>query len=159
MLFRSSITGTCILKTEAWSPDRAFPQIKDFMIVINDADGVLVLQRPPWWTPGRLSAVIGALVAALIGVFLWNRALDRVAERRGRELSREQVKRERSALKAEERTRLAVELHDSLSQTLTGIAMEMEAAKDAGDNMPPEMLAHMEIAAKALKSCRDELKN
>ena len=154
-----SITGTCILKTEAWSPDRAFPQIKDFMIVINDADGVQVLQRPPWWTPGRLSAVIGALVAALIGVFLWNRALDRVAERRGRELSREQVKRERSALKAEERTRLAVELHDSLSQTLTGIAMEMEAAKDAGDNMPPEMLAHMEIAAKALKSCRDELKN
>ena len=154
-----SITGTCILKTEAWSPGKAFPQIKDFMIIINDADGVQVLERPPWWTPGRLTAVIGALLAALIGVFFWNRALDRVAERRGRELSREQVKRERSALKAEERTRLAVELHDSLSQTLTGIAMEVEAAKDAGGTVPPDMLAHMDIAAKALKSCRDELRN
>ena len=154
-----SIVGTCILKTEAWSPEKAFPQIKDFMVIINDEDGVQILRHPPWWTPGRLTAVIGALLAALIGAFFWNRALDRVAERRGKELSREQVKRERSALKAEERTRLAVELHDSLSQTLTGIAMEMEAAKDAGGTAPPEMLAHMDIAAKALKSCRDELRN
>ena len=61
-----------------------------------------------------------------------------------------------SELKTGERTRLAVELHDSLAQNLTGVAMEIEAAiRSGGDGASP----HLTIADKALKSCRTELRN
>ena len=46
-----------------------------------------------------------------------------------------------NTLSTEERTRLAVELHDTLAQNLTGVSMEIEAG-------------HVDIAARTLKSCR-----
>ena len=90
---------------------------------------VSVLSRPPWWTTGRLLAVIGSLLVALTAILAWNVVLNRTAERRGHQLMREQIGRAKANLKAEERTRLAVELHDSLAQSLTGASMEIETAK------------------------------
>ena len=153
------VTGTCLLETETWSPNRILPQIKGLRIVVNDRAGVVVTHRPSWWTPGRLMVVIGALLAGLLGILIWNAALRRLATRKGRELMREQLRHVRAELKTEERTRLAVELHDTLAQNLTGVSMEIEAASELRGNAPPEMLTHVTIAAKALKSCRDELRN
>ena len=120
---------------------------------------VRVISHPPWWTSGRLLSVIGALMAVLIGVFAWNRSLNKLAERRGRELLREQIEHVKSDLKVEERTRLAVELHDSLAQSLTGVSMEIEAAKELKGNAPADMLSHLNFAARTLMSCRNELRN
>ena len=52
-----------------------------------------------------------------------------------------------------------MELHDTLAQNLTGVSMEIEAANDLRGDAPRPMLDHLGIAAKALKSCRDELRN
>ena len=52
-----------------------------------------------------------------------------------------------------------MELHDTLAQNLTGVSMEIEAANDLRGDAPKPMLNHLGIAAKALKSCRDELRN
>jgi hypothetical protein len=73
-------------------------------------------------------AVIGALLAALAGIFLWNRSLNRLAEVRGRELAEESEAHISSEMKVRERTRLAIELHDALSQNLTGVSLEIETA-------------------------------
>lgn len=154
-----SVSGTCVMDTENWRPNAVFPQIKGFTVVVNDRHGIQVLVRPPWWTPARLTTVIGALLAALVGIFVWNRALNRVAERRGRALLKAQIGQVRSDLKAEERTRLAVELHDSLAQSLTGVSMQLEAANDLRGDAPQAMLKRLDFAAKTLKSCRDELRN
>ena len=153
------ITGTCVMDTENWKPNMVFPQIKGFTVVVDDPAGIRVLARPPWWTTGRLMGVIGILLAALGGIFAWNRALNRLAERRGRELLQAQIGEVQADLKKEERTRLAVELHDALAQSITGASMQIDAAYDLRGEAPEEMLDHLEFAAKTLKSCRDELRN
>lgn len=153
------VTGTCVVEIENWRPQVPFPSVVDCVIVVRSPTDVIVLARPPWWTVGRLLAVIGSLLVLLAGFGVWNRTLNRLVERRGRELLREQIGRAKAALKAEERTRLAVELHDSLAQSLTGAAMEVETAAALRDAEPGEMVRHLDLAGKTLKSCRDDLRN
>lgn len=154
-----SLTGTCVFETDNWRDDLVFPQIHGFRVILNDPSDLVVTKTPPWWTSGRLVAVIGTLLAALLGVFLWNRALNRLAERRGRQLLKEQIGHVKADLKTSERTRLAVELHDSIAQNLTGVSMELETAARCGKENVTGLLGHLTIAAKALKSCRLELRN
>jgi len=153
------VTGTCIMETEDWRPNSAFSKVKGFFVVPHSPSDIRVVKTPPWWTPGRLLGLIIALLAALLSFFLWNVSLRRLAEKRGRKLLREQLGREKAALKAEERTRLAVELHDTLAQNLTGVSMELEAAKRLAGEGENALLPHLELGAKTLKSCRDELRN
>ena len=150
------VTGTCVLDIPTWRSYLDFPQITGFTLILDSQDGLKVLSTPSWWTPTRLLTVIGALLAALIAIVLWNASLRHIAERRGRELLREQIKGVQSQLQVAERTRLAVELHDSLAQALSGVALELETARALED---ADKDAHLDIAAQALKSCRGELRN
>ena len=154
-----SVTGACVMETENWHPNSVFPHVKGFMVVVRTANDVRILSRPPWWTTKRLMTVIGALLAALSGVFLWNRSLNRLAEHRGEELAEERVARATSDMKVGERTRLAIELHDALSQNLTGVSLEITTATKLAAKDTNTTLRHLDIAARSLKSCRDELRN
>ena len=154
-----SIAGICIMECENWRPNAPFPHIEGFAIVVRTPEDVRILARPPWWTPARLMTVIGTLLAALFGIFAWNRMLNRRAERRGQELAEEKVAHVTSDLKVYERTRLAVELHDSLSQNLTGVSLAIRAANRLADSDPDGMRRSLGLAAKTLDSCRDELRN
>jgi len=156
---RISVVGTCVMESGNWRPDATFPHIEGFAVVVRTPDDVRILARPPWWTPGRLMAVIGTLLAALFGIFVWNRMLNRRAEQRGKELASEQVAHVMSDLKVYERTRLAVELHDSLSQNLTGVSLAIRAANRLADSDPSGMRKSLDLATKTLDSCRDELRN
>ena len=80
-------------------------------------------------------------------ISLWNRALKHLSVKRGEELYRERIAHKAAELKVEERTRLAVEIHDSISQTLTGIALQFD--NGANEAVVRQMLA----------SCRHELKS
>lgn len=139
-------TGVCVMEIENWQMNSVFPQIKGFFLVVRTPADIRVVARPPWWTAARMMSVIATLLAALVAILVWNIALRRVAARKGRELFQEQIERVKADLRTEERTRLAVELHDTLAQNLTGVSMEIEAG-------------HVDIAARTLKSCRDELRN
>ena len=141
-----SVTGRCLLESEVLSRINVFPRIKRFIIILRSPSDVVVLSRPSWWTQTRLCAVIALLLVVVIGFVVWNRLLGRLVERRGKELYRSEINRMSSELKVGERTRLAVELHDTLSQNLTGIALAINAGE-------------YELARTSLKSCRDELKN
>lgn len=152
-------TGTCVMELDNWRPNSAFPQIKGFMVVVRTPEDIRILSRPPWWTTGRLLAVICALFGLLAAIFVWNRMLNRRAERRGRELAEEKVAHVTSDLKVYERTRLAVELHDSLSQNLTGVSLAIRAANRLADSNPDGMRRSLDLAAKTLDSCREELRN
>ena len=151
--------GVCIMETEMWRPNATLQNIRGFLLSVNRAEDISVLSRPPWWTPARLLAVIAVLVLGLLGVLAWNMSLVRLAERRGRELFRAQIDKIGSQLRSAERARLAVELHDTLSQTLTGISMEVEAAIRSRTDGLDRVMTHVDVADKALKSCRTELKN
>lgn len=143
---RVQIVGTCVLATENWAAISNGLQFNGIKVVIDKADGLTILQYPPWWTPGRLTAVVVILLLAIVGCMVWNRMLHHLSEKRGQELFRERSASALAELRTDERTRLAVELHDSLSQILTGAAMQL----DAGE---------VGVAKRILASCRRELRS
>ncbi len=153
------VCGICIPEFDADVTNMVFPEFKGLIVVPRVPGDLRVLSRPPWWTPGRLLAVIGTLFGMLAWIFAWNRILNRHVERRGQELAEEQVAHVASDLKVYERTRLAVELHDSLSQNLTGVSLAIRAANRLADADPAGMRRHLSLAARTLDSCRDELRN
>ena len=102
--------------------------------------------------------VIGALLAFLAMILVWNLMLRRIVDRRSRELAEESVARATADMKVYERTRLAVELHDSIAQNLTGVALEINTANRTADTDLEKAHRHLDIAAKSLKSCREELR-
>jgi signal transduction histidine kinase len=140
------VAGTCIMDIEDWRTNSVFPQIHRFLLVTRTPSDLRIIALPPWWTTERILWVIGALLGGIIAILLWNAALSRSAARKGRELYRVQIERVKADLRTEERTRLAVELHDALAQNLTGVSMQLAAG-------------HVEIAEKTLKSCRDDLRD
>ena len=152
-------TGVCVIETENWRPQTPFPRAKGFSVIMRSPEDVRIVSRPPFWTPLRLTVVIGALLLALVGIGIWNRILRRIVDRRSRQLAHEQLSRRETELRIDERTHLAVELHDSISQNLTGVALEISAAGRAADSDRAAARRHLNLAEKTLKSCRNELKN
>ena len=153
------VTGCCAVETESWHSYAEFPHATGVSVILRASEDLRVLARPPWWTPARLLAVIGALFAVLAAILIWNRSLRRLADRRGRALFSEQVARVGSELRVEERTRLAVELHDSISQNLSGISMQIDAAERLLGSDPVRTARHLGVASRTLTSCREELRN
>ncbi len=152
------VTGRCLLEIGRWNPDDIFPRIRNLVSVIRTPEDIRIIARPPWWTPIRLLVVISILAAALVGVYIWNRILQKLVNRRGRELYREQVAHAIAEFKTDERTRLAVELHDSLSQELAGVACQVAAGAKTLDRNPAVSRRCLETAEKMLNSCRTELR-
>lgn len=153
------ISGICVIEIEKWQSHAPFPRATGFVLVPRAPTDIAVLKNPPWWTPARLLALIGALLAAFLGIMIWNLSLRRLAERRGRALLREEIGHVKATLRLDERTRLAVELHDALSQTLTGVALQVDAAERARQKAPEKVESHLTVARKTLESCRAELRN
>ena len=132
-----------VVETDHWRESIVLPQTRGIKLVLRSADDLKTLARPPWWTPARLTAVVISLVLLIVMIVVANRIVNRIMMRR----------------KVSERTRLAVELHDSLSQTLTGVALQLAAGHDAVDDDPGTAKSLLETAERMLESSRTELKN
>lgn len=153
------VVGICILDLSNWRPNDMFPRARGLFVAARSPDDVRVLARPSWWTMKRLLSVIVVLVGGLVAIIIWNLSLQALVVRHARQLYKADLKRATSELRVKDRTRLAVELHDALSQSLTGVSMEVEAAIRHGVDNPVEMTRHLAVADKVLKSCRNELRN
>ena len=144
------VSGVCILETENWRPNSLFPPASGYRVVIRNPQDLKILSHPPWWTPEKLLVVIGVLAAVLAGLLI------RLAVRKRFTAIIDKAK---IAAKVGERTRLAVELHDSIAQDLTGVAMELRSAMRARNADSAKIDRHLNLAAATLDSCRDELRN
>ena len=147
---RVAVAGTCVVNQEKTRQSAAFPRMDGFTLVIRVPGDIVVTARPSWWTAARLIIVIGGLLAVLVAIVVRNRLQKSKAAR---------LAKLATDLKVGERTRLAVELHDSLAQNLTGVSLEIDTAGKLADEDPAEMREHLGRAARTLKSCRDELRN
>ena len=153
------VDGICVLEAQSWSPEqRFFPHIENCAVVIRNPSDVRVVSRPSWWTPVRLLAVIASLLIIIVAALCWGWWLKRLVERRSRELMREQIAHRLSESRRDDRTRLAVELHDSLSQTLASVAFQISSAKSAKDDYAG-IETRLCTAERMLDSCRTELKH
>lgn len=153
-----AVTGLCLAEFENDAYAQTLPRFKGFTLIPRTADDIEVLACPPWWTPTRLLVVIAILILLIVTILFWNRSLSTLSERRGKKLAREQIRLAEADLKVEERTRLAVELHDSISQTLTGIALQIETALGVGGSALGTSKRFLDVASQMLASCRQELR-
>ena len=138
-------TGLFWSEFHAKTGSEIFPSFARFTLYPSDAADIRLIASPPWWTPFRLVVLISILAVLLAGSAAWNFLLNRKAERRGRELYEERASHAIAEKRVEERTRLAVELHDSLSQTLTGVALQLE-------------VGNTDTARTMLTACRSDLR-
>ena len=154
-----AVTGICVLDIANLTSYAAFPRVKGFFLVPSSPEDITVLSHPPWWTTGRLLALVGILIAVLGGTIGWNVALHRLAARKGKELAIESTALAEAEIRICERTRLAVELHDSIAQNLTGASMETRSAIKSCENGEKDVPKHLDIILKTINSCRDEIRN
>ena len=152
-------TGRCLVETETRRHADLFPRITGLVLVVRSAADVLVVRNPSWWTPARFLAFAVGILALLAIVMLWNFSLHYLVLRRGHQLFRAEYKKASSDLRVLERTNLAVELHDALSQTLTGVSFELKTVGKSLDRDLATAKDHLMQAENALSSCRNELRN
>ncbi len=143
---RISVVGVCVPDVEVWRPNLLVPRVRGFIVVVRTPDDITVLSRPPWWTKRKLWSLVGMLFLIALSASVWCISLNALANRRGRALLRGQMESMRAQLKVVERTRLAVELHDSLSQNLAAVSMQLAAGRT-------------DVAARTVDACRNELRN
>ena len=136
-----------------------FPVFTGFTIYPRVQEDIVVVSRPSWWTPARLTGVILALTVLIVAILIWNRSLAVLSDRRGKRLYAEAIAHTKAEMKVEERTHLAVELHDALSQTLTGVALQIDSACLANRGGNTRVGQVLEVAKSMLSSCRKELHN
>lgn len=153
------VTGVAILDIDNCRPSAAFPQARGYVVVPTSADGLAVVARARHPLPPSAWYVLGALLASILGVGIWNRSLRRLAQMRGKDLAREEIARAEADLRTGERMRIAADLHDALSQSLTGVALEVEAALRTDRRNDAARAAHLARAGATLASCREELRN
>ncbi|MEI6712290.1 MAG: sensor histidine kinase [Verrucomicrobiota bacterium] len=132
-------------------------------VLLRDARDITVLTRPSWWnyerTRGALFAVIGL---ASIG-FGWAAFLRRTVQKRTQELAEEMRQRRDAAIEFEaalrERSRLAANLHDTVLQTVTGLAMQIETCHAHLPGEQETVAGHLDLALKMARSGQKDLRN
>jgi signal transduction histidine kinase len=147
---RLRLTGICELTTT-----HALPRIgwvDGFRLHLPGPAGVTVIARAPWWTPQRLLVALGltsALAAlGLGGAWMLRRQVNRQLGIIGDKLRAEAV--------SQERDRMARDLHDTLEQQLSGVALQLDGLDDAVKSNPPAARQALTLARRMLRYTRLE---
>ena len=153
------VVGTCVVDADLWHDNELFPRIRGIVVVPCLPGDVRITASAPWLTPSRAWTIFYCLAAFVVVIVLWNRILWLRAFRAGKALADEEVARAEADMRTRERTRLAVELHDSIVQNLAGVIMELETAKRMIVGVNDEPLEHLRRAERAMRSCHADLRN
>lgn len=128
------LRGVCVVDA------RYTGNLTSFVVLLRSSDDVAVLEGPPWWDTRHLIAIaITFLAIALIGFYLYNRV---------------ELWRLRAVL--QERSRIAREIHDTLSQGFAAIAMLLECARNEQGRSPSASASSLEMALQMTRQSRAE---
>lgn len=123
--------------------------VANFELLLNSPADIVVLARPSFWTLSRLLILLGALLGVLSLALVWIRLLHHKVQQRTAQLQREMHDREQAEQQrglAQERARIARDLHDDLGSSLTEITMLATTSPDS--KLPAnEATERMEIIA------------
>jgi signal transduction histidine kinase len=123
-----------------------------FRLLVGAVGDLAVVRPPDWWTTERIWTLVGFVVALTLAVLAWNVSLRRRVTAQT-EIIRHQATREAVH---EDRTRIARELHDTLEQELTGIAVQLDAVSDRLADSPPTAATALGTARALLRHTRTE---
>lgn len=154
------ITGICVLEGKSeisatGSRDnlvRAQIEPTSFTLIVRDLADIRVLQSPPWWTPEGVRKVIIGMAVLTGAVALWVAVLRRKVGQQTAIIA-ERIEMERIA---EERARIARELHDTLEQELVGIKMALDTADSRIESSPERARRALDQARAMIRRSQSE---
>jgi len=131
-------------------------------LLLRGPEDLRVLRSPSWWTPARLGTALGITAVLLVLALVWVQTLRRLVAERNLRLAAEQQRRSEAEIEfravLQERERLAADLHDTLEQSLTGLAFQVETLKRLGGEQPAQTVHHLELASQMLARSRDDVR-
>jgi signal transduction histidine kinase len=155
------VAGVCSVKADEAVPLGGLWEPHSFELLLRSPADLAVLQPPPWWNAGRVVWLLSGFLAVALGSV----AAVMLASRRrlkDQEHRRAMAETEFTAILSE-RNRVAREIHDTLSQNLGAIAVQLELARTHAADISASALDHIGAAHKlarvALADARDSIWN
>ena len=131
-------------------------------LFLRTPEDIVVIEQPPWWTWKHAAAVVGCLLAILLGSIVWIRQLHQLVTIRTMKLNETMTKlEEKTQISATlaERERLAGEIHDGLEQGLSGIMMQLDGVESKLAESPDEARLFLGLARNMVRFSRAEVRN
>jgi signal transduction histidine kinase len=154
------ITGVCELEMVRLDTLPWF-SIDGFHLWLSSPADFRVVSTPPWWTSQRLGILLAGVLLVLGLALVWGYAMRRQVAQRSGLLAKEISAREAATLEFDailrERRRLANDLHDTLEQALTGLALQLEVTERAKTSDPELSARHLYLAQQFLERSRSEV--
>lgn len=119
---------------------------------LPETGGIKIIETAPWWTMRRLFVAFGAMSGIAILAMLTSWTLRRQVKRQMQVIS----EKLRTEAVGEERDRMARELHDTLEQQLSGVALQLDGLDDLLANQPKKVPTALELARRMLRFTREE---
>lgn len=157
-----SATGICVVDySETW-PSLNYVEPTGMSLLLRRGDDVKVLQATSWWTPLRLRLALGAILTILLASLVWGRSLRREVIRRTAALASETSARRDAEVEfnatLRERERMAVDLHDTVEQALTGVSYQLVVSEALHESEPKRSMQHLDLAKQLLAQSREEVR-
>jgi len=155
------VSGICSVITDEDSPLGGLWKPRSFQLLLRSPADLAVVIPPPWWNAERIVYVLSGFLALAVGAV----ALVMLASRRRlqeQEHRRAMAETEFTAILSE-RNRVAREIHDTLSQSLGAISVQLELARTHAAEIGAAARHHLGLAHKlaraALAEARDSIWN
>jgi signal transduction histidine kinase len=120
-----------------------FGSAPSFRLLLRSPDDVVLLSAARWWTMRHTGVMVVILGVGAWGVVIWSRASGR-------------RKRQEYQAVLNERTRVGRELHDTLEQGLSGIALQLEAVSATLQTSPAQAQQSLDVARQMLRYSLEE---
>jgi signal transduction histidine kinase len=143
------VRGICLTEIDS------FGKLKSFEILMPSPEDFRILKKPSWFTPKRLLFGLLVVCGLLVVIFSWTIMIS--AELKFQKAARKESELQFKAVLAE-RTRLAQELHDTVEQTLTGLALQLDTSVKLYAQNPADALNHLELARKLMSRSQTEVR-
>jgi signal transduction histidine kinase len=155
------VSGVCSVKTDEAGPLGGLWEPRSFQLLLRSPADVSVIRPPPWWNAERVVWILSGFLALAVGAV----AVVMLASRRrlkDQEHRRAMAETEFTAILSE-RNRVAREIHDTLSQSLGAISVQLELARVHAHEISAPARHHLgaalRLARAALAEARESIWN
>ncbi|QTN32973.1 sensor histidine kinase [Akkermansiaceae bacterium] len=157
-----SATGICVVQySDVW-PATRYADPTGMSLLLRHSSDIRVLRAASWWTPTRLRLSLGVILAVLLASLAWARSLRREVVKRTAALVSETRARRDAEVEfnatSRERERMAVDLHDTVEQALTGVSYQLQVSEALHAGQPQRSLQHLDLAKQLLAQSREEVR-